>query len=544
MHRTLRSARTAAALALTLGVALVLPGAAFAGTTEPTPVTTTSTTSTGASTTAEPTGSTTTPAATSSTAGSTTTSSEPTTGTATGTPTGTTPTATRSRSTTSTTEQSTSPTAGLVLGGDSARYGLRAAAALPETSTDPTLVAAGFLERELATGGHHFSQTFDGVDYADYGLTLDGVLALDAAGAGQTEATAATAYAADHINEYIGPAYGATELYAGALAKALLVAGAQGVNPRAFGGVDLIASLQSLEKPSGRFSDKSGAGTPESPFADYSNLIGQSLAVMSLIRAGQTPSAASVSIIRANQCTDGGFSLSFGASPCTSDPDVTAFAVQALIAAAGTADADAGQGLDYLAGIQRAGGGVGGAGPTAEVNANSTGLAGQAFLAGGRSAQARAAQAYLRSVQYGCTAPVALRGGIAYNAAAEAAATAVTDQDRRATSQAVLALAGAPLFAVSATGADATAPDLACAATTSSTTSSTTTSTTTSTSSGGGTSSTSSPADPAAAPAASAAPGRLAFTGSNIAATLLVASLLLAAGVGAIVLARRKGAHA
>ena len=145
--------------------------------------------------------------------------------------------------------------------------------------------------------------SFDGVDYPDYGVTLDAVLALDAAGAGQTEAAATTKYVADHIGGYIGTDFGPTELYAGATAKALLVAVAQGVDPAAFGGVDLVATLQSLETSSGRFSDHSAGG------ADYSNLIGQSFAVMALRRAGEATSAASVDIIRANQCADGGFRL-------------------------------------------------------------------------------------------------------------------------------------------------------------------------------------------------------------------------------------------
>ena len=182
--------------------------------------------------------------------------------------------------------------------------------------------------------------------------------------------------------------------------------------------------------------------------------------------------------------------------------------VQALLATGGAGDPDADQGLDYLAGIQGSDGGVGGAGPTAAHNANSTGLAGQAFLAGGRSAQARAAQGYLRGLQYGCTYPAAFRGGIAYDRAAFTAAAAkgatVQDQDRRATSQALLALAGTPLYAVSATGADATAPDLACAAPTSTTTSPTTTS-----------SSPSSSTSPSTSSRASASSGCSGSTGSR-----------------------------
>ncbi|WP_460967125.1 hypothetical protein [Pedococcus soli] len=555
MHHSIRSARPAAALALAVAATLVTPGLASASTTTPTTGSVTSTTA--PATTTAPTTSTTSTGSSTSSTGTGSTTSAPSTATA---PTTTqpAPSTTASAPTTAPSTSSTTSgpaTGGLVRGGDAARYGLAAPSALPATSTDPTLVGAGFLERELAAGGHHLSVSFDGVDYADYGVTLDAVLALDAAGAGQTEAAAATKFVADNIGQYIGTDFGPTELYAGATAKSLLVAVAQGVDPTAFGGVDLVSTLEGLETPSGRFSDHSAGG------ADYSNLIGQSLAVMSLRRAGETTSPASVTIIRDNQCSDGGFSLSFGATPCVSDPDVTAFAVQALLAVGGAGDADAGKGLDYLAGIQGTDGGVGGAGPTAAHNANSTGLAGQAFLAGGRTAQARAAQGYLRALQYGCDLPAAFRGGIAYDRAAMTAAAAkgatVQDQDRRATSQALLALAGTPLYAVSGTGADATAPDLTCAAPTTSTTTSPTS--TTSTTSSGTSSATSSSTDAGSGSAtagsgggsgggsgdpASATPGSLAFTGADVSAFVIAGLLLLLLGAGALVLARRKGVHA
>ena len=47
------------------------------------------------------------------------------------------------------------------------------------------------------------------------------------------------------------------------------------------------------------------------------------------------------------------------------------------------------------------------------------------------------------------------------------------------------------------------------------------------------------PADPA-----SATPGSLAYTGADVAALSLLGAVLLVAGAGAIVLARRKGVHA
>jgi hypothetical protein len=404
------------------------------------------------------------------------------------------------------------------------------------------LVAAGFLERELVADGHHLKNS----GYADHGLTLDAILALDAAGAGQDEATAAMAFVADNIGEYLGFAWGPNELYAGATAKTLLTAVAQGADPTAVGGVDLVASLKSREQANGRFTDSTD-------WTDYSNMIGQSLAVLALDRAGEPVSAAASQFIRTWQCDDGGFALSF-AAPCASDPDATAYAVQALIAVGGTSEASAQEGLDYLADRQQADGGVGGAGPTAETNSNSTGLAGQAFVAGGRIAQARAAQNYIRSLQFDCAAPASLRGAIAYNAEAKAAATAPGDQERRATAQAILALAATPLFAVSATGADATAPDLACSVApttpgggTGTPTGSTSPTNPAGAGSGDPTSPTGSGVSGGSGGSGSDAPsasGPLAYTGASVALPLAIAALLLVAGAATVVMARRRGVHA
>ncbi|WP_404381808.1 hypothetical protein LL946_14425 [Knoellia locipacati] len=529
MHRTPRRVRVLAPFALA-ALTLGMPTAAVAETV-PAPGPTASASSTPAPPAPSPT-STATPSPSASSS-STTSPSSP----ATGTPE---PTATEPPAMPSTTPSSAAP-GGVVEGGDSARLGLRAAAG-PATSTDPTLIAAGFLERELIADGHHLKNS----GYPDYGLTLDAILALDAAGAGQAEATAAMTYVADHIGEYLGFAWGPNELYAGATAKTLLTAVAQGADPTEVGGVDLVASLKGREQTNGRFTDSTD-------WTDYSNMIGQSLAVLALDRAGEPVSAAASQFIRTWQCDDGGFALTF-AAPCSSDPDATAYAVQALIAVGGTSEAAAQEGLDYLADRQQADGGIGGAGPTAATNSNSTGLAGQAFVAGGRIAQARSAQNYIRSLQFGCAAPVALRGAIAYNAESKAAATAPGDQERRATAQAILALAGTPLFAVSATGADSTAPDLACAApTTPGTGTSTPTGTTTPTTPAGSGSSSGSATDaPAAGSGGSDGSGTsggstasgLAYTGATVALPIAIALLLLLVGGATVLAARRRGLHA
>lgn len=439
----------------------------------------------------------------------------------------------------------TSPPVGLVSGERTTVFGPRAATG-PLTSNDPALVAARYLEQQLMAGGHHFSVTFDGVDYADHGVTADAVLALDAAGTGQAEAAKATAWLAGDAVGYIG--FGdKSEIGAGSVAKLLNVAVAQGVDPTAFGGYDLLATLTGLEQPSGRFSDVSKYG-------DSSNTFGQSFALIGLHRAGGKVSGDARGYLLAQQCANGGFKLYMDDAGCTTDadadPDATAMAVQALIAVGGSSAAVS-DGLDYLASRQGPSGGIGGGGPTSGINANSTGLAGQAFLAGGRTAQARAAVGYLSTLQYGCGLPAALRGGVAYDAAAFKATTDVgakatpADQDRRSTSQALLALAGTPLATVTAEGSDAVAPSPDCPATTepSRSPSSNPSSTVDPTSSGAATVG-AGLADPSNTVDASAT-GSLAQTGSDPLLPVLLGLLLVVMG-GLMVWAgtRRRGVHA
>ncbi|MFN8044876.1 MAG: hypothetical protein U0Q08_02305 [Dermatophilaceae bacterium] len=326
------------------------------------------------------------------------------------------------------------------------------------TIADPTTAGARYLQEQLVAGGDFFSTQWG----ADHGVTADAVLALDAAGTGQTEAAKATAFLAAHVVDYTG--FGdPSEVYAGATAKLLNVAIAQGQDPTSFGGHDLVTALTGLLQPSGRFSDKSQWG-------DYSNVFGQSLAIMGLSRTGGVDPKA-VDFLLLQQCPGGGFSLGQSDTQCSdgslSDPDATALAVQAIIATRGVT-AEANSALDYLAGKQAASGGVGGGGPQTAVNANSTGLAGQAFLAGGRRTQAALAAGFVKGLQYDCSFPEVMRGGIAYDQAAFDAAKALggtatpQDQDRRSTSQALLALAGTPLYRVTNQGAAAVAPALTC----------------------------------------------------------------------------------
>jgi hypothetical protein len=321
---------------------------------------------------------------------------------------------------------------------------------------DPLTTAAGWLARQLVDG-ERFEQTFGTDTFPDYGLTIDAVLAFAAAGVADDFGSAAAAYTARSANTtgYIGDGDAGTgvgEFYAGATAKLALLAQVRGLDPRAWGedGVDLIARLLYLEDADGRFADQSQWG-------DFSNSIGQSIAIVVLHRqAGVDPSLAAIDMLLTSQCPDGGFALELNdQAACTSGVDSTAYAVQALLLAGRTTEA--GAGLDWLASAQQDDGGFTSTDGT-DGNANSTGVAAQALAVGGRDAEAGRAVAYLVGLQQQCDAPEADRGAIAFDESGFDAGTAV-----RATAQGVLGLAAVGLGDLDATGAAGEAPAYVCA---------------------------------------------------------------------------------
>lgn len=352
----------------------------------------------------------------------------------------------------------TSTIAALVAGSAAVFAPVSAVAATPGTGPAP---AAHYLAAQLAAGGHLASTTYDGKANPDAGLTADSILALNALGTGGSETAAATSAFAGTLSSYTGTG---AEHYVGATAKALVVAVANGRNPASFGGIDLVAQLKGLETASGRFSDKSTYG-------DYSNGITQALAVIAQKRAGSTPDAKAVNYLLSQQCANGGFAMTLGGASCSADPDATSFMVQALTAVGGhsaaVAKADA-----YLRSAQGADGGVRGGTGTSAENSNSTGLAAVAFtLAGDRTAAAKATS-FVNSLQYGCAAPAALRGAVAYNKAdftsqsALGAKATSLGNEMRATAQAALAFAPVSYASVADHGS-ADVPAISCGTATS-----------------------------------------------------------------------------
>lgn len=296
-----------------------------------------------------------------------------------------------------------------------------ALAAPAHAATEPAPSAASYLATELAAGQDVLSAS----GYTDLGLTIDAVLGMSATGTAGAQAQKSAAAVEARAGEYHGTG---GETYAGSLAKYIVLQEAQGKPVDA-----LVAELKGLQTGEGRFSDKSQYG-------DYSNAIGQSWALIALKRAGESIPAAAADYLVAQQCTDGGFRLSPGEA-CESDPDVTSFAVQALVGA-GRTEAAA-KGANYLATKQGANGGLSGGTSTPEINANSTGLAAVAFRLTGKAANAARAVDFVKSLQVPCDAPEAVRGAIAYDAAslAEAKSSGTAgDKFNRTTAQAVFAL--------------------------------------------------------------------------------------------------------
>lgn len=313
------------------------------------------------------------------------------------------------------------------------------ASAAPSSATSPSRATVGLAPQGRAAAaatwvstqlvdGDHLVVSFGGTDYPDQGLTADAVLAFAASGTNAGPAAKAWGWLStpDNVAAYTGD--GKAEAYAGATAKLALTAEVRHVDPTAVGGRDLVAQLRGLLAPGGRFTDRSQYG-------DFSNSFGQSYALLALARTDKGAPGAAVSFLAGTRCADGGYPASFGAATCTSDPDATALAVQALLATGRTHAAATG--ARWLAAHQGADGGFAAAG--GPENANTTGLAAQALSAAGRGGAAGRARDWLRTVQVTCAGPVAQRGAIAYDATGFDAGTAT-----RATVQGVLGFAGVP----------------------------------------------------------------------------------------------------
>lgn len=327
-------------------------------------------------------------------------------------------------------------------------------------SEDPDVRdAAGFLGRQLVENGYRMPAGSAGG--VDWGLTLDAVLALTAAGVGKDVVDRTVDTILSDEFTYLA-SQNADNM--GAFAKTALVLQVAGRPAVLADGTDLEALVRSKIQSSGR------AGRTTNHF-------GQALAVLMLARTpGGVPHHV-VDFTATHQCRDvgsanfGGFSWSAGSGACRSvDGDATGMIGSALLAVRAQVEpevfADA---VGWVEGQQRPDGSFA-AGFSGSGNTNSAGLVSQFARATGTPAGIRVAESadrYLTSLMVGCSQPVNFdatstatgggfwtqwRGAIAYDVAALEKGIAsgvsgnLTDQWRRASAQAVLGMSGVPGF--------------------------------------------------------------------------------------------------
>jgi hypothetical protein len=320
-------------------------------------------------------------------------------------------------------------------------------------------LAAGWLAGQIESAGG----VLPGPAGTDWGLTIDALAALSAAGVGK-EPFAATAAALFGSGEaYIGPAGRAASWPA--VAKTVWIAGVAGLDATAFptpaGGTrDLVAELRSRIDATGEIAPGG------SPFT-------WSLGLLALAGTPGGAPARAITWLESWQCSEAGHADvgSYGwTNDCTSaDPDTTALVIQALLAAGVPAtDPSVSLAATWLAGAQDSSGGF--ASSFGGPNANTTGLASQTLRhladddatspsASSFAAAARRGADFVASLQVTqalvAAHPDTLKpgdvGAIALDPEGLADGTTLgiddvsADQFRRATAQAILAWAGRSL---------------------------------------------------------------------------------------------------
>jgi hypothetical protein len=267
----------------------------------------------------------------------------------------------------------------------------------------PNLVkATGYLvSPKNLIGGHYYTSL---PHVADFGLTIDGALALAATGINISAlkniagflVSAKPDQSGKTVNYWTG--IGTKYANGGSLAKEALLAEVIGANPRRFGGKDLIAALDAAVC----HNVSRGSGGPCAGPGNYryaTSVFDQALGIIAQLRAGQAAAAkAPIAYLESLRNADGSFQ-SLIPSGHDRDIDSTAMAVMALaLVRTPEASADVTSGLAWIASQQQPGGGFHG---TAGVSVNSAGLAIQALSmrAGQYRRPIRLAQSFLASEQ-------------------------------------------------------------------------------------------------------------------------------------------------
>ncbi|WP_211439956.1 hypothetical protein [Corynebacterium glutamicum] len=296
-----------------------------------------------------------------------------------------------------------------------------------QTTTTSTELAVQFIEKEFAAANGLISGP---AGTPDIGLNQDLLLSLNALDPDSAEIDAAYAAIEPKLEGYVSVA---DSVLSDRLAKTVAFQDALGVRD-----ADFIAQLVSAVQENGQIKNLNN-GEATTAINNFS----QAWGVLALHRVGETEAAErATDFLETQVCPDGGVQLASAIEPtCNStDTDVTAMTAQALTLANGAQDSTTQATLDYLITTMDETGGVENA--WTGVNSNSTGLVGSAFALVGDKENYLKARGYLASVQFGQDAAPSLHGAFAYKAKDKENSQVVSDQIRRATSQAALGFAG------------------------------------------------------------------------------------------------------
>jgi hypothetical protein len=253
---------------------------------------------------------------------------------------------------------------------------------------------------QLITGRYYQSAP----RFADFGLTIDGALALAATGDDNKALKEITGFIDDQgkdasgrtVNSWTG--IGTRFAASGAIGKEALLAEVVGDNPRHFGGHDLLAALDAAVCRRASAS-ASGSCAGRGDYANATSVFDQALAIIAMVRAGQRAQVAEpVAFLERLRNADGSFPSLI---PDSHDQDVdsTAMAVMALaLVNSQVARADVTSGVAWIASRQVPSGGFRGVGG---LSLNSAGLAVQALSlrAARYRPRIRSALAFLASQQ-------------------------------------------------------------------------------------------------------------------------------------------------
>ena len=277
---------------------------------------------------------------------------------------------------------------------------------------DPQQAAAYLTAPAQLVDGHYYDPF--GLGQADWGLTVDGALALAAQGGQDAAYAKLVAFLAANGKDPAGTdviswtGIGTEYVDGGSIGKLALLAEVAGRDPHQFAGHDLVAELAKATCTSTAPIGQSPCAAAGS-YAGGSSVFKQALGLIGQVRGGASDAAVAPpsAFLLGLQNADGGWPSLIPSGGAASDVDSTAIAVMALTLVPGDAAAAAtARGIAWVAGRQLADGAFPGFAPPGSEPAhstNSTALALQALRlsAADYSAQTTKALTFLGATQNG-----------------------------------------------------------------------------------------------------------------------------------------------